>query len=125
MNRREAAAARRRANYELWVAKADDERKLRHALVYWWLAEVKKQPPERLAVEVARLFAAIDAMNRGVVTECACNSAMPVGDATVSAAGGRSCLLNTGARDQHTTAPTYVTQRDRAPADTASGSGGL
>lgn len=107
-------AARRRAVFDQRMAVAPTDREQRHALVWWWLSEIRKQPVERQVVEFARLLALVEAMSgaRPAVTVGECHGAMPTVDASLVGGPGAPPGISASARGQHTTAPAYVTDSD-------------
>jgi hypothetical protein len=67
-------ARRRRESFLRQVAKREaggsgPERARKHALLDWWLAEVKALPPARQAAEVARLERIVTALNEGRIPD--------------------------------------------------------
>jgi hypothetical protein len=68
------SARRRRESFVRQVAKraaggSGPERARKHALLDWWLAEVKALPVARQAVEVARLERIVTALNEGRIPD--------------------------------------------------------
>lgn len=63
--KRSMSAMRRRASYDQRMAAAPSDRERRHALVWWWLSELRQLPAEHQAIEVARLERIATALNEG------------------------------------------------------------
>lgn len=63
--RRANATNRRRATYLRRVAAARSPRDEIHALVWWWLAEINRLPPDRKTAEIDRLKAITTTLNEG------------------------------------------------------------
>ncbi len=64
VTRRAAAAHRRKGAFLARLATAATERNTLHALVWWWLSEVRRLPVERRQVEFGRLRALCDELNK-------------------------------------------------------------
>jgi hypothetical protein len=64
-DRKTAAAIRRRRAYEERLGRARSDRDRLHALVWWWLSEVRKQPKRVRPVEIKKLEALAGEMNEG------------------------------------------------------------
>lgn len=113
--RAELSADRRRQRFDRNMATAPSVTEERHALVWWWLSEIKKLSPDRQIVEFARLLAVTAAMNAGRtgVTFGDDDIAMPVDD--VGRIGGLHAPsgISPGARGQHTTPDMSVTHSNR------------
>lgn len=65
MTEKQSPAERRRATYDRRMADAPTERERLHALVWWWLSEIKKLSPVRRQAEMARLERATADVNEG------------------------------------------------------------
>lgn len=65
MTEKQSPAERRRAAYDRRVKDAAGERERLHALVWWWLSEIKKLSPGRRQAEMARLERVTADVNEG------------------------------------------------------------
>ncbi len=64
-DRRSASAMRRRATYVQRCATARSDRDRLHALVWWWLSEIRKQPKKDRPAAIKQLEALTAELNEG------------------------------------------------------------
>ncbi len=62
---RVTAAQRRRASFDRRMAAAETPRDERHALVWWWLSEIRKQPKKARPAAIKQLEALTADLNEG------------------------------------------------------------
>lgn len=60
-----AAATNRRGLYERRIQASTTEREKVHALVWWWMAEIRKLPADRRQAEINRVKQMTEDLNEG------------------------------------------------------------